>query len=90
MSLLLLYNNDDDDDDEDDDTNNDDDDDDDDDDGNDNNNAFFFLSHCNAQIEIFTIASLRHELSPACTLKWPGRNCVQKKKGSSTSSAYHV
>ena len=29
------------------------------------------------QIEIFTISSLRRELFPTHTLKWPGRNRVQ-------------
>ena len=36
----------------------------------------------------FRISSLRHELSPTRTLKWPGRKCVQIT--CNTSSAYHV
>ena len=36
----------------------------------------------------FTISSQRRELSPTCTLKWPGRNRVQIT--CNTSSAYHV
>ena len=35
-----------------------------------------------------TISSLRRELSPTRTLKWPARNCVQIP--CNTSSAYHV
>ena len=34
------------------------------------------------------ISSQRRKLSPTCTLKWPGRNCVQIT--CNTSSAYHV
>ena len=61
------------------------DDDDDDDDNNDNNN--------NNRIErrkstFFTISSLRRNLSPTRTLKWPGRNCVQIS--CNTSDAHHV
>ena len=36
----------------------------------------------------FTIFSQRRELSPTCTLKWPGRNRVQIT--CNTSNAYHV
>ena len=36
----------------------------------------------------FTISSLRRKLSPTCTLKWPGCNCVQIT--CNTSGAYHV
>ena len=36
----------------------------------------------------FTISSLRHELSRACTLKWPGRSGVQSM--CNTWSAYHL
>ena len=36
----------------------------------------------------FTISSLRRELSPTRTLKWPGRDRVQIM--CNTSSAYHV
>ena len=42
----------------------------------------------NNQFEIFTISSLRHELSPTNTLQWPGHNRVQIS--CNTSSAYHV
>ena len=38
------------------------------------------------QFKIFTISSLRRELSPACMLKWPGSNHVQIT--CNTSSAY--
>ena len=38
--------------------------------------------------DFFTISSQRRELSPTCTLKWPGRNRVQITWN--TSSAYHV
>ena len=38
--------------------------------------------------EIFTISSLRRELSPTRTLKWLGRKRVQIT--CNTSSAYHV
>ena len=74
--FLCIFNNDDDDDDD----NNDDDDDDD-----DNNRIerrkprFFFF---------FTISSLRRELSPTRTLKWPERNRVQIT--CNTSCAYHA
>ena len=44
--------------------------------------------HWKAQFEIVTISSLRRELSPARTLKWPGRSRVQIT--CSTPSAYHV
>ena len=57
--------------------NNDDDDDDDDDDSNERRNSRFF-----------TFPSLRRELSPTRTLKWPGHNRVQIT--CNTSSAYHV
>ena len=41
------------------------------------------------QFEIFfTISSLRRELSPTHTQKWPGRNRVQIT--CNTSNAYHV
>ena len=39
-------------------------------------------------LRFFTISSLRHELSPAHTFKWPGRSHVQIT--CNTSSAYHV
>ena len=46
--------------------------------------------HSKAQFEIFfTISSLRCELSPTRTLKWPGRNRVNITSNN-TSSAYHV
>ena len=38
--------------------------------------------------DLFTISSLRRELSPTRTLKWPRRNHVQIT--CNTSSAYHV
>ena len=50
---------------------------------NDNNNRF--QRHSST---LFTISSLRRELSPTRTLKWPGRNRVQIS--CNTSSAYHV
>ena len=39
-------------------------------------------------LRFFTISSLRRKPSPMCTLKWPGRNCVQIT--CNTSSAHHV
>ena len=42
---------------------------------NDNDNNDCIERH--DQFKIFTISSLRRELFPARTLKWPGRNCVQ-------------
>ena len=44
------------------------------------------IQRCNSRF--FTISSLRCELSPTCTLKWPRCSCVQIM--CSTSSAYHV
>ena len=41
-----------------------------------------------AQFKIITISSLRRELSPTRTLKWPGRNRAQIT--CNTSRAYHV
>ena len=41
-----------------------------------------------ANQDFFTISSLRHELSPTCLLKWPGRNHDQITRN--TSCAYHV
>ena len=38
--------------------------------------------------DFFNISSLRHELSPTRSLKWPGRNRGQIT--CDTSSAYHV
>ena len=38
--------------------------------------------------DFLKISSLRRELSPTRTLKWPGRNCVQITRN--TSGAYHV
>ena len=38
--------------------------------------------------DFFTISSQRRELSPTCTLKWPGRNSVQIT--CNTSSVYHM
>ena len=37
---------------------------------------------------IFTVSSVRRELSPTHTLKWPGRNHVQIT--CNTSGAHHV
>ena len=53
---------------------------------NNNNNNNNHTEKCNSRF--FTISSLRCELSPTCTLKWPGRNCVQST--CNTSSACHV
>ena len=39
-------------------------------------------------LRFFTISSLHQEPSPTCTLKWPGRNCVQIT--CNTSSAFQV
>ena len=52
---------------------------------NDNNNNNH-IQRCNSRF--FAISSLRRELSPTCTLKWPRRNRVQIT--CNTSSAYHV
>ena len=51
-----------------------------------NNNNNNCIQRCN--LRLFTISSLRRELSPTRTLKWPRRNCVQIT--CNTSSAYHV
>ena len=75
--IIIIINNDDDDDDDDDDDNNGDDDDDD----NDN------IQRRNSRL-FFTISSLRRELSPICTLNWPGSHRVQIT--CNTSSNYHV
>ena len=42
----------------------------------------------NGTVQDFTSSSLRHELSPTHTLKWPGRFHVQITFN--TSSAYHM
>ena len=52
-------------------------------DNNDNNNRIQ-----RRYSRFFTISSLRRELSPTRTHKWPGRNRVQTM--CNTSSAYHV
>ena len=44
------------------------------------------IDRCNSRF--CTISSLRRELSPTCTLKWPGRNHVQIM--SNISNAFHV
>ena len=54
-------------------------------DNNNNNNSNCTERH---NLRLFTISSLRHELSPTRTLKWPRRNRVQIT--CNTSSAYHV
>ena len=41
-------------------------------DNNDNNNVAF-----KGAIQDFLVSSLRHELSPTDTLKWPGGSCLQ-------------
>ena len=51
---------------------------------NNNNNNCIQRRHS----RFFTISSQRRELSPTCTLKWPGRNSVQIT--CNTSSTYHV
>ena len=54
-------------------------------DNNNNNNNNRIQRHIS---RFFTISSLRRELSPTHTSKWPGRNRVQIT--CNTSSAYHV
>ena len=57
-----------------------------------NNTAGCKATNANRQLllerALFTISSLRCELPPTCTLKWPRRNRVQIT--CNTSSAYHV
>ena len=65
----------------------DDDDDDYDDDDDDDNNTIIIIA-LKGEIEIFTISSMRRELSPTRTLKWSGRNHVQIT--CNTSSVYHA
>ena len=63
--------------------------DDDDDDNNNNNNDNDNNDRIQSSISrFFTISSLRRELSPTRTLKWPRRNRVQVT--CNTSSAYHA
>ena len=51
-----------------------------------NNNNNHRFERCSSRFSI--ISSLRHELFPTCTLKWPGHNRVQVT--CNTSNAYHV
>ena len=42
-----------------------------------NNNSIDFIERYISRCYFFTISSLRHELSPTCSLKWPGCNPLQ-------------